>query len=286
MDWDKYLSLPPIVNILMRKLLYILLAVLLLPCCVHQPQNGVRSLLKEAEAMLRTCPDTAYFLLREMETTMDLETKADSAYHGLLLMEAQAKNGIKLTDTTRLQSLAHYYKERQDSLMQLRLLRLRALVHRDGGRYEKAVKCYDAAIGDAKRIGEKRLLADIYNELAHLHYSGFLILEADSCKQLSDSLFGMTVQQAKELGDSVLWMKSLMAPVTVARHREGMMDYEQQLLQALDLAVSLKDSATEANVSMLLSMVYGEKGIKKKYFRMSGEVCPYAREVLLRLYLV
>ena len=92
----------------MRKLLFILLAIRLLPCCVHQPQNGVRSLLKEAEGMIRTSPDTAYFLLREMETTMDLETEADSAYHGLLLLEAQAKNGMKLTDTTRLQSLTHY----------------------------------------------------------------------------------------------------------------------------------------------------------------------------------
>lgn len=118
----------------MRKLLSFLFCLLLLPCCMHQPQNGVRSLLKEAEGMMRTCPDTAYFLLREMGTTMDLKTEADSAYHGLLLMEAQSKNGMKLKDTTRLQALTHYYKEQQDSLMQVRLLRLRALVYRDGGR--------------------------------------------------------------------------------------------------------------------------------------------------------
>ena len=248
----------------MRKLLLLLIAVLLLPCCVHQPQNGVRSLLKEAERMIRTSPDTAYFLLREMETTMDLETEADSAYHGLLLLEAQTKNGMKLTDTTAIGKLAHYYKERQDSLIQIRLLRLRALVHRDGGRYEKAVKCYNIVIDKAKRMGEKRWLADIYNELAHLHYSEFLILEADSCKQLSDSLFGMTEQLAKELGDSVLWMKSLIAPISVSTHREGMMDNEQQLLQALDLAVALKDSTTEADVSMFLGIVYGEKGDKER----------------------
>lgn len=244
----------------MRKLLSFLFCLLLLPCCMHQPQNGVRSLLKEAEGMMRTCPDTAYFLLREMGTTMDLKTEADSAYHGLLLMEAQSKNGMKLKDTTRLQALTHYYKEQQDSLMQVRLLRLRALVYRDGGRYEEAVKCYNVAIGKAKRMGEKRLLADMYQELAHLHYSGFFAFRADSCKLLSDSLFNLTIQTAKELGDSVLWMKSLIAPTTVARHREGMMDYEHRLLQALDLAVSLKDKKTEAIVSMYLSMVYGEKG--------------------------
>ena len=217
----------------MRNVLFILIAVLLLPCCVHQSQNGVRLLLKEAEGMIRTSPDTAYFLLREMETTMDLQTEADSAYHGLLLMEAQVMNGVKLTDTTRLQALTHYYQEQQDSLMQIRLLRLRGLAHRDGGCYEEAVKCYNAAIGEAKQMDEKRLLADMYYELAHLYYSCYWIFEADSFKQSSDSLFVLTVQLAKELEDSTLWMNSLAVPTVIVKQGEGLVNYEQQLLQAL-----------------------------------------------------
>ena len=205
----------------MRKLLFILLAVLLLPCCVHQPQNGVRSLLKEAEGMIRTSPDTAYFLLREMETTMDLETEADSAYYGLLLLEAQAKNGMKLTDTTAIGKLAHYYKERQDSLIQIRLLRLRGLAYRDGGHYEEAVLCYNAAIGEAKRMAEKRLLADMYYELANLCYSGFLALHGDEkFETLSDSLFYLTEKTAELQKDTVLWMKALVAHSSVLRSRK------------------------------------------------------------------
>lgn len=137
----------------MRHALFILITVLLLPCCMHKPQNGVRSLLEEAEGMIRTSPDTAYFLLREMESTMNLKTEADSAYHGLLLMEAMVMNGVKLTDTIRLQALADYYQEQEDNLMQIRLLRLRGLAHRDGGCYDEAVKCYNIAIDKAKRIG-------------------------------------------------------------------------------------------------------------------------------------
>ena len=245
---------------MMRKLLPIFFSLLLMPACVHRPTVEVRSLLEEAEGMIRTSPDTAYFLLREMGATMDLETEEDSAYHGLLLMEAQVKNGVKLTDTTLLQGLTDYYRTQPDSLMQIRLLRLHGLAHRDGGRYNEAVQCYDAAIGEAKRMGEKRWLADMYHELAHLHYSGFLILGADSCKLLSDSLFTLTIQTAKELGDSVLWMKSLAVPSVALRSQEEMTTNEHRLLQALDLAVALKDSATEADVSMLLSIVYGEKG--------------------------
>ena len=248
----------------MRKLLPFLFCLLLMPACVHRPTVDVRSLLEEAEGMIRTSPDTAYFLLREMGATMDLETEEDSAYHGLLLMEAQVKNGVKLTDTTLLQGLTDYYRTQPDSLMQIRLLRLRGLVHRDGGRYNEAVQCYDAAIGEAKRMGEKRWLADMYQELAHLHYSGFLILGTDSCKLLSDSLFTLTIQTAKESGDSVLWMKALIAPTTVAKPQEQPVEDERRLLQALDLAVSLKDKKTEAAVSMYLSIVYGDKGEHEK----------------------
>ena len=117
----------------MRKLLFILLAVLLMPCCMYQPKNGVRPLLEEAERMLHTCPDTAYFLLREIGVTMDWETEADSAYHALLLMEARTKNGMKLADDSAIIKLETYYAKQRDRLASLRLLRLRAVMWRDDG---------------------------------------------------------------------------------------------------------------------------------------------------------
>ena len=249
----------------MRKLLFILLAILLLPCCVHQPQNGVRSLLKEVEGMIRTSPDTAYFLLREMETTMDLETEADSAYHGLLLMEAQAKNGIKLTDTTAIGKLAHYYKERQDSLIQIRLLRLRGLAHRDGGHYEEAVKCYNIVIDKAKRIGKKRLLADMYYELANLCYSGFLALHGDEkFETLSDSLFYLTEKTAEQQKDTVLWMKALIAHSNISQSRNEFEVSEQRLLQALNLAITSENKGAEISASLKLSVIYAKMGKKER----------------------
>ena len=262
MDWDKYLSLPPIVNILMRKLLYILLAVLLLPCCVHQPQNGVRSLLKEAEAMLRTCPDTAYFLLREMETTMDLETKADSAYHGLLLLEALVKNDLELTDkhVASLEELTHYYREKQDSLANIRLLRLRAAMHSYVFRFDEAMKCYHAAMGMAGRMGEKRLQADMYYELASVLNGG---VQMENAQSLADSLFCLAERLAVELGDSMLWMNALYEHSTIPMTKDFVTS-ERMLLQVLDLATLLHDKEKEKFVTSRLSVVYGRKGEKDK----------------------
>lgn len=258
---------------MMRRLFPILFSLLLMPACVHRPMVEVRSLLEEAEGMMHTSPDTAYFLLLEMGTTMDLGTEADSAYHSLLLMEARTKNGMKLTDVSAIRKLMSYYQGQQDSLPRLRLLRLLAVTRRDNGCYEDAAHSYRVAIGIARRMGEKRLLADMYYELAHLHYSAHWVLNLDFCKQFSDQSLALTIQAAKELGDSVLWMKSLIPPALATEQQEGMADYEQQLLQALDLAVALKDSVTEATVSMYLSLVYGETGEYEK-------VLPYVKRSL------
>ena len=248
----------------MRKLLYILIAVLLLPCCVHQPKNGVRLLLEEAEGMMRTCPDTAYFLLREMETTMDWETEADSAYHGLLLLEALVKNDLELTDkhVASLEELTHYYREKQDSLANIRLLRLRAAIHSYYFCFDEAMKCYHTAIGMAERVGEKQLLADMYQEWANMLNKGSVLIE--NAESLADSLFCLAERLAVELGDSILWMNALYAHNTIPMMAKDFVTSERMLLQVLDLAILLHDKEKEKFAIACLSVIYGAKGEKDK----------------------
>ena len=248
----------------MCKLLYILFSLLLMSACVHRPTSALRSLMEEAEGMIHTCPDTAYFLLREMGASMDLDSDADRACYGLLLMEAQVKNRMKLTDTAALQELADYYKKRPDSVVQARLLRLRAVAHRDGGRYEEAVRSYDAATKQARRIGDRLLLVDIYQELAHLHYFQGLRLCDDSFYTLSDSLYNLTEKEAKELQDTVLWINALIGYARTSQVQKELEYAERRLLYALDLAIALEDKRLEADVSMHLSLLYAEMKKKKE----------------------
>lgn len=248
----------------MRKLLYILIAVLLMPACVHQSKNGVRSLLEEAEGMMRTCPDTAYFLLREIGTTMDLETEADSAYHGLLLLEALVKNDLELTDqhVASLEELTHYYREKQDSLANIRLLRLRAAMHSYYFCFDEAMKCYHTAIGMAERVGEKQLLADMYQESACMLNKGSVLIE--NAESLADSLFCLAERLAVELGDSILWMNALYAHNTIPMMAKDFVTSERMLLQVLDLAILLHDKEKEKFAIACLSVIYGAKGEKDK----------------------
>ena len=248
----------------MRKLLYILIAVLLMPACVHQSKNGVRLLLEEAEGMMRTCPDTAYFLLREIGTTMDWETEADSAYHGLLLLEALVKNDLELTDqhVSSLEELTRYYREKQDSLANIRLLRLRAAMHSYYFRFDEAIKCYYTAMGMAERMGEKRLLADTYYELACMLNMGGVQIEI--AQSSTDSLFYLTERLAVELGDSILWMNALYAHNTIPMMAKDFVTSERMLLQVLDLATLLYDKEKEKFATYCLSVVYGRMGENDK----------------------
>ena len=235
-----------------------------MPACVHRPTSAVRSLMEEAEGMMRTCPDTAYFLLREMGASMDLASEADRAYHTLLLMEAQVKNHMKLTDTAALQGLTDYYRTQPDSMMQARLLRLRAVACRDGGRYEEAMRCYDAAIGEARRIGDRLLLVSMYQELAHFHYFQGLRLCDDVFYTLSDSLYNLTEKEAKKLQDTVLWINALIDHARISQTQKDLENAERRLLYALDLAIALEDKRVEANVSMHLSLLYAKMKKKKE----------------------
>lgn len=248
-----------------RKLLPILFSLLLMSACVHRPTVDVRSMLEEAEGMMRTCPDTAYFLLQEMGTTMDLETEADSAYHGLLLMEARVKNNLELTDkhVASLEELTRYYREKQDSLANIRLLRLRAAMHSYCFRFDEAIKCYYTAMGMAERMGEKRLLADTYYELAcMLNMGGVQIENAES---LADSLFSLAERLAVELGDSILWMNALYAHNTIPMMAKDFVASERMLLQVLDLATLLHDKEKEKFATYCLSVVYGRMGENDKF---------------------
>ena len=80
----------------MKKALYFLLSLLLaVSACTFRQEVTTRSMLQKVDSMLRTVPDTAYFLLQTAFQGKTL-TEEDSAYHQLLMAEAQLYNKAKL----------------------------------------------------------------------------------------------------------------------------------------------------------------------------------------------
>lgn len=250
----------------MKRALHILFSLLLaVSACTFRQDLPMRSMLQEMDGMLRTAPDTVYYLLQSAFQNETL-TEEDSAYHRLLMAEAQLHNQIKLEDTASLQELVLYYKHRQDTLMQARAQRLYAVAHRDLGYYNETVRHYNTAIGLAKRIDYTRLLADAYHELANVYYFEGLRLRTEPPRILADSLFYLTERTAEELKDTALWINSLFSHSMIPDGRKQYAELERQLLLALRLSEGAKDKGHEAKASIYLSMMYGELGEKEKSF--------------------
>lgn len=250
----------------MKKALHTLLFLLLaVSACTFRQGTTVRSLLQEVDGMLRTVPDTAYYLLQTAFQDEPL-TKDDSAYHRLLMAEAQLHHKMKLEDTASMHGLVHYYRDRQDTLMQARAQRLYAVAYRDLGYYDETVRHYNTAIGLAKRIDYTRLLADAYHELANVYYFEGLRLRTEPPRILADSLFYLTERTAEELKDTTLWLNSLFSHIVIPLGRKQYAEWERLLLLALRLSEEVKDKGHEAVASLHLSMLYGELGEKEKSF--------------------
>ena len=250
----------------MKKALYFLLSLLFaFSACTFRLDVPIRSVLQEVDGILRTVPDTAYYLLQTAFQDETL-TEEDSVYHRLLMAEAQMQNKIKLKDTTSLRNLILYYEHRQDILMQARAQRLYAVAHRDLGYYDETVRNYNIAIGLAKRMNYIRLLADAYHELANVYYFEGLRLRTEPPRILADSLFYLAERTAEELKDTTFWITSLFSHIAIPLGRKQYAELESLLLLVLRLSESMKDKGHEAVAALHLSMLYGELGEKEKSF--------------------
>ena len=248
----------------MRKILFTFIALLMeVTSCMERPEATVRHLLRQAEGMMHTAPDTALYFLQSLKE-ISVATDADSMYLELLLGEAAAKNDIKLQDTLAIRSLVSYYTTQADTVMLARTGRLLALAYRDLGYYEETVERYNTAIVLAKAIDNKQLLGDAYYELANVYYSEGLRTRTEPPRILADSLFYLTEQTAEELQDTVLWINSLLSHSLIPDGRKQYPELERQLLLALRLSESVHDTGHEAVAAIRLSIMYGELGEKEK----------------------
>ena len=250
----------------MRKALYLFISLLLaVTSCIERPEVTMNHLLRQADGMIRTAPDTAFYFLQSLKE-FPVTTEDDSIFLELLLCEARIKNDIKLEDTLAINSLTSYYSAKADTLMMARTYRLSALAYRDLGYYEETVSRFNTAIALAMKMDYKRLLADEYNELAHVHYSQRLFADPDYIRTLSDSIFHLAELSAIELKDTTLWINSLISRSLIPRYYRRYTEERDLLLQALALAVNSNEQGYETTISMFLSLVYAELGEKEESF--------------------
>ena len=252
-------------RVMRKELLIFIIGLMAITACTKRPETAMHRQLRQVEGMIRTLPDTALYLLTNLKSS-PIPIETDSMYLELLIEEALMGNKKKLQDTTALRSLTAYYTAQADTPMMARAYRLSAVAYRDLKYYSEAVSHYNTATALAKAANNTRLLADIYHELAHVHYAQRQLTTSPYPRILADSVFRLAESSAIELKDTSLWISSLVSRSLIARFYNKPIEERDLLLSAWDLVTRCKDKSSAPIISMFLSVTYAQLGEKENSF--------------------
>lgn len=235
----------------MKKQTIALIAILtaLLTACTET--TGYNTTLVQADSLMNLHPDSALNMLESISTD-SLKTKADRAYHALLLTQARDKNYIVQTDDSLIQVAVRYYDTHENAPLQARAYYCWGSLYRDRNDYSQAIDKYTIALSHINGRSENaELKASLYSNLGYLYYTQGLSTEADSIYQRAELL-------AKSQKDtaSLCYTLSQRGMISLEQGKTYYPKAEQQMQQALSIGKAFSDSAILVPIYHSLSMLY------------------------------
>ncbi len=129
----------------MKKCFVLLLVAVSLMSFVSCNRNGsVRKVLADSESLMNERPDSALYMLQNINPK-DLNFKRLRAEHSLLLSMALDKNYIDLTSDTLINVAVDYYRRHRDYERQFQSLYYQGRVYENAGQYSKAMLSFTEA---------------------------------------------------------------------------------------------------------------------------------------------
>ena len=235
----------------MKKQTIALIAILtaLLTACTET--TGYNTTLVQADSLMNLHPDSALNMLESISTD-SLKTKADRAYHALLLTQARDKNYIVQTDDSLIQVAVRYYDTHENAPLQARAYYCWGSLYRDRNDYSQAIDKYTIALSHINGRSENaELKASLYSNLGYLYYTQGLSTEADSIYQRAELL-------AKSQKDtaSLCYTLSQRGMISLEQGKTYYPKAEQQMQQALSIGKAFSDSTILVPIYRSLSMLY------------------------------
>lgn len=235
----------------MKKQTIALIAILtaLLTACTET--TGYNTTLVQADSLMNLHPDSALNMLESISTD-SLKTKADRAYHALLLTQARDKNYIVQTDDSLIQVAVRYYDTHENAPLQARAYYCWGSLYRDRNDYSQAIDKYTIALSHINGRSENaELKASLYSNLGYLYYTQGLSTEADSIYQRAELL-------AKSQKDtaSLCYTLSQRGIISLEQGKTYYPKAEQQMQQALSIGKAFSDSTILVPIYHSLSMLY------------------------------
>lgn len=241
-----------------------ILAALLTACTGKTDYNTT---LVQADSLMASRPDSALHMLQGI-STKNLSTKADRAYHALLLTQARDKNYIRQTDDSLIQVAVRYYDTHEDAPLQARAYYYWGSLYRDQNDYSGAIDKYAIALSHINdHPGNAELKTSLYSNLGYLYYTQGLNSEADSIYQRAELL-------AKSQKDttSLCYTLSQRGMISLTQGKNYYPKAEQQMQQALSIGKAFSDSMVLVPIYHSLSMLYNlmpKPGQSLQYARLN-----------------
>ncbi len=161
-----------------RNILVLLLGIGLLACSRH---SEFRQELAEAEALIATCPDSAYGMLCDMERQAEGVSRALRMRYWLLRCNAQNKADVLFASDSMGIVLVDYYDRHGSPNERMLAHYMQGCAYRDMGDWPSAVRCFNqsTAAADTAAIDcDFHQLSIIYGQLAYIYDNQYLIDEA------------------------------------------------------------------------------------------------------------
>lgn len=235
----------------MKKQTIALIAILtaLLTACTET--TGYNTTLVQADSLMNLHPDSALNMLESISTD-SLKTKADRAYHALLLTQARDKNYIVQTDDSLIQVAVRYYDTHENAPLQARAYYCWGSLYRDRNDYSQAIDKYTIALSHINGRSENaELKASLYSNLGYLYYTQGLSTEADSIYQRAELL-----DKSQKDTASLCYTLSQRGMISLEQGKTYYPKAEQQMQQALSIGKAFSDSTILVPIYHSLSMLY------------------------------
>lgn len=147
-------------------LLQIVFAALILQC--SNDYTGVGMILDDVESYIEQYPDSALFVLQDVNSEL-LSDKELKARYALLYSMALDKNYIDKTDLSILQPAIDYYRKKGSSTDRLRMYYYQGCIFRNAGDEESAMECYVKGLDYGKDSGDSLTMARTLFAKALIH---------------------------------------------------------------------------------------------------------------------
>mgnify|MGYP006326981207 FL=1 len=150
----------------MKQLLHIFIGVILFGLSACQRETTYPLAMQQAESLMNTCPDSALYLLQNMEDSVSTLPKETQIYYHLLTIQAKDKQYITHTSDSLINSIVSFYEDYHDNDRLMLAYYYQGSVYRDMNDAPRALKAFQQVVD--LNIPDNDLLAKTYNQMGSL----------------------------------------------------------------------------------------------------------------------